>query len=542
MKEQTWVTGSLNPNTINKTDLQANNAWNPLEVLKAGDLDGMLKKDSEQLKIVSDEIANFITATGATLDPTDSTQLATAIGKIKNSSLQFVGYVATTEPSSSTYSLVEGNLWINSATMPTSFPVSASDIKVWSGTAWVNATSGYTPQEFETFRNINNGEGYYWFGGVWKVMSTDMSTDYFVLNQSTGLWEIKTGVELNAPELVASPSANVTGHEIVDANWVINQSSKEGIKYMTNCITEIPQDVELELNNGVLTLKAGSKLYVPNGIDSYEIKTFSEDVSVSSFGTFTGQAYITYGIGAWSSAAGFDHYNLTGVNIFASASQPSNPMAGNNYWWDLTNNVIKTTSDSGATWVNSTITLPFAIISVSSGTITSIDKVFNGFGYLASTVFVLPGVKGLIPDGKNENGSLKNISMTFSSPAIYTITNTTDNLSSIFFADTEENLYWIAVQTEYYVQNQEPFTPASNKYGTWYNPDTNIIQRSWNNEPWHKVSWLEISRVIFQTGVMKSLSGKNVFRYADYNDYKYEIVNALPSSPDPSMFYLIPES
>ena len=33
----------------------------------------------------------------------------------------------------------------------------------------------------------------------------------------------------------------------------------------TNCITEIPNDIKLELSNGTLTLKAGSKVYVPNG-------------------------------------------------------------------------------------------------------------------------------------------------------------------------------------------------------------------------------------------------------------------------------------
>ena len=37
---------------------------------------------------------------------------------------------------------------------------------------------------------------------------------------------------------------------------------------ITNCITEIPQDIKLELNNGVLTLKAGSKVYVPNGFEA----------------------------------------------------------------------------------------------------------------------------------------------------------------------------------------------------------------------------------------------------------------------------------
>lgn len=45
----------------------------------------------------------------------------------------------------------------------------------------------------------------------------------------------------------------------------INLSNSTAI---TNCITEIPQDIKLELNNGTLTLKAGSKVYVPNGFET----------------------------------------------------------------------------------------------------------------------------------------------------------------------------------------------------------------------------------------------------------------------------------
>jgi hypothetical protein len=45
---------------------------------------------------------------------------------------------------------------------------------------------------------------------------------------------------------------------------------------------------------------------------------------------------------------------------------------------------------------------------VSNGAISSIDQVFNGFGYIGSTMFALPGVKGLIPDGRNADGTLKN--------------------------------------------------------------------------------------------------------------------------------------
>lgn len=37
---------------------------------------------------------------------------------------------------------------------------------------------------------------------------------------------------------------------------------------ITNCITEIPQDIKLELVDGTLTLKAGSKVYIPNGFEA----------------------------------------------------------------------------------------------------------------------------------------------------------------------------------------------------------------------------------------------------------------------------------
>ena len=37
---------------------------------------------------------------------------------------------------------------------------------------------------------------------------------------------------------------------------------------ITNCITEIPENIKLELNSGTLKLKAGSKIWIPNGKDA----------------------------------------------------------------------------------------------------------------------------------------------------------------------------------------------------------------------------------------------------------------------------------
>lgn len=53
---------------------------------------------------------------------------------------------------------------------------------------------------------------------------------------------------------------------------------------ITNCITKIPQDINLVLSEGTLTLKAGSKVYVPNGPGVFDSVTLANDVSASVIG------------------------------------------------------------------------------------------------------------------------------------------------------------------------------------------------------------------------------------------------------------------
>lgn len=232
MKKQTWITASDNPITPDITDSQANRGWNKFQILKAGDLDGTLKKDSAQSKIMSDEICNVIESANIVVDPTDSTQLNQAIdaklAEIKTSSLQFKGYVSTVEPSSDVYGLNVGNMWLNMADMPTEFPVPAESIKIWNGNAWEDSTSTYYPEDFHTFKDVDNNEGFYWFGGQWQVLSTDLSTEYFYLNQNTGLWEIKDNVNLPGTPTVDTPADDATGREIVNAEWVLSHSSQGG--------------------------------------------------------------------------------------------------------------------------------------------------------------------------------------------------------------------------------------------------------------------------------------------------------------------------
>ena len=132
------------------------------------------------------------------------------IEDIKTTSLTFKGYVSTTQPDETQYRLLKNNMWINSATMPMTFPVPAADIKVWDGTAWVAATEDYEPEEFDFWRSISESEGYYWFAGEWKIMSTDMSTDDFQLDPS-GKWELKPDLTLTGKPTATADATEPAG-------------------------------------------------------------------------------------------------------------------------------------------------------------------------------------------------------------------------------------------------------------------------------------------------------------------------------------------
>lgn len=224
-KKQDFIVGSTNPNTNTWTSSQLNNGWDKYQVLKSGDLDGVFNAVSDYSNDSSNEIANAIQAlTGEQPTGASQSELASALQKmreeIETSSLTFKGYVSTSAPSSSTYGLVAGNIWINASAMPTTFPVPASSIRVWNGTSWATTTNTYTVKDFDFFRNINNGEGYYWFGGQWVVMSTDMSTTYFSLNQTSGKWEIKSSVNLPGNPTTTTPATGNSSTQIATTKFV----------------------------------------------------------------------------------------------------------------------------------------------------------------------------------------------------------------------------------------------------------------------------------------------------------------------------------
>ena len=279
---------------------------------------------------------------------------------------------------------------------------------------------------------------------------------------------------------------------------------------ITNCITEIPQDIKLELNNGTLTLKAGSKVYVPNGFESdgttpkFDVKIIGQDLTVTFDNTIQKGVII-------SPNNTMDHGNLADHFISSSTA----PSISWGFWYDLTNNQIKWTNN-GSTWISG-YSLPICIATGTNGSVTSIDQVFNGFGYIGSTVFALPGVKGLIPNGRNEDGSLKNVEFITNS----VLTHTDTGATSIYICLGIDKDFF----NPYYEQESQP-----NTRGLWYNPKTNLLKRSTDNG----VTW--VNRREFycakystdSTGKITSLTPKTAFHAVDWNDRETVVGWGIP--------------
>ena len=212
-------------------------------------------------------------------------------------------------------------------------------------------------------------------------------------------------VELSGNKTLEELGIQASGDYALKSTTLAGYGITDGLStsQITNCITKIPQDIKLELNeNGTLTLKAGSKVYVPNGAGKFDVVTVQSDKSWGQTTYASGNIMLFYR----------SKYNdLFALNDYACYSGTSSPTAINNMiWYDTANGKIKWTNNKGSNWNDEGLSLPLNNSPYTNGTgFTSIDQVFNGFGYIGNTLFILPGVKALIPNGRNVDGSLSNI-------------------------------------------------------------------------------------------------------------------------------------
>lgn len=245
---------------------------------------------------------------------------------------------------------------------------------------------------------------------------------------------------------------------------------------ITNCITQIPQDIKLELSNGVLTLKSGSKIYVPNGTGIFNSVTITNDLTITDNNTRT----------LWLST------NPSGTAMRATTGGETGTPVDSTYklYYDPTENKCYRAYGTG----HDQCSFPFAVIKCVSGTgVVSVDYCFNGFGYIGSTIFALPGLKTLAPYGRNSDGSLHNLEC---------------NITSVQILNAESSWTW-----DGQLMARPNGTLGVYGLNTTYSDSDNFYK--YNNT---NAGLSLLANISFSSGVITKFYPNNTFHIIDYND------------------------
>lgn len=314
---------------------------------------------------------------------------------------------------------------------------------------------------------------------------TDSSQKDFIKNKPTNLSQFVNDTDyVNATQLSTKQDISDLSQTIdtsttkYPSNKAVQDALSDTLQYkhITNCITSIPQDIKLELTDGTLTLKAGSKIYdgAGNAISlnkDYIVLCSGNNIKFIFYSTKQDKAYCNQNVSDCSSGA----ISPVGTGMFYNTSTKS---------VDFYNSGVLQESN----W-----SFPLAIVNVSNGVPISIEQTFNGFGYIGSTIFSLPGVEGLIPNGRDSDGTSNNYA--YKTSNVITITNGT----------TETGRYTV-------LENAKDISLLSDGYT--YNYELNI-----NENNGVKSDSCIIGTVDVSAGKIISFNLRKTFKAVDEFDY-----------------------
>lgn len=171
---------------------------------------------------------------------------------------------------------------------------------------------------------------------------------------------------------------------------------------ISNCILDIPQNLNLELSGNILTAKSGSVL--TDSGSTYQTITLITDKTLEIPNT----ADLKRMVFATSSGT------LSLATFSSCVSGATDSLAGVPYhiWFDTSNQEVNYYGSDGIT--ASHRTYPLCIIETDANGVANFAKdsngnymIFNGAGFIGNYAFVYPGIKLLSPMGLDDVGKLK---------------------------------------------------------------------------------------------------------------------------------------
>lgn len=301
----------------------------------------------------------------------------------------------------------------------------------------------------------------------------------------------ETGISADNYSYPSSITVNDRGQVVS----IVEGSAAEAGAYLdqsqiTNCILEAPESIKYTLNNGVLTLKAGSVITIPDGFNTNGSKKFRY-VEIENDVTGSTEA---------NDEKRLIYYNETTGRIMSMQYSESGTTdySGTGNCLLYRTDLNKTVVFYGGNKSEHVVSLPLMEINGDVAAVVSINSVFNTCSYIGSTIFVNKGIKVLMPDGKNPDGTLKNVEYLTPTVSIQSV----EDLSS-------EQLHIMCTQSG--------ARRASMAY--WeYNPDINYICGTGSDNLFQKYVGTMVGEATVSDGKITSFKLYNTFHAIDYNE------------------------
>ena len=176
----------------------------------------------------------------------------------------------------------------------TNITATADTAQYWSKQSRLSAeNSKESAQEAKNYAELANSYIDGFEGVVTSNTNNIIATSNDYINQinetvNTGIDNITTvkTEALNAVTTTKNNAVTEINKEVTDGKKELNDIIEAGglniNDKISNCLLEVPQNIKLELNNGTLTLKAGSKVIVPNGAGVFNEITLTADMNIIS--------------------------------------------------------------------------------------------------------------------------------------------------------------------------------------------------------------------------------------------------------------------
>lgn len=331
----------------------------------------------------------------------------------------------------------------------------------------------------------------------------------------------------------------MTQSDIINANFNYLKNNSLNKQQISNCITEIPQRIKYTLNDGTLTILAGSVVIVPYGTEdlsaTYPIgseflnpnfKVYDRQFVDGKFFVWAElqndiiRSYASTSTIVRYSFLNMDKNTYDAYEIGRSGTSPVNNAIV--YRTDL-NMCIRSSTGTQ----DNICCLPFMKVKGDGSFVEgSVEQVFNGIGYIGLTRWVDKGVKGLISDGFNNDGSLKNIEYTTNRIITQSYTGSStavrDNTWFLIIPTQE-----IQLEADYYqnvyistVENFGDMPQISSGYRLCYVKNDNKMYYADSSTSYKYVRFkgLAVSNEHIDNGVITSFNPKTTFHAIDYND------------------------